>query len=328
MDSVWPDSYQQVKYKNQGYIHGLGEVFMARYTLRQLEAFVAVAEQGSLTSAAEKLHVSQSAISGAINNLERVFGAQLTIRRKAHGVTLTSAGKYVLDRSKGLLNAASDLELHASDAGTELRGALTLGCYRTLAPTVLAGLIDQYSRLYPLVELDFFDGPQSEIQERVLAGRLDLAVAYDLGLPAGLQRKRLYEAAPSIVLAADHPLASRPSLGLNDVADEPMILLDVNPSRENTMMMFSSAGLQPNIRFRTTDYEVTRSLVGRGMGYAILIQQPAANQTYEGRPLVVHPMTPVIRTVPVSIVWPGSVTPSQSAAAMVALASELYAEAG
>jgi DNA-binding transcriptional LysR family regulator len=299
---------------------------MVRYTLRQLEAFVAVAEQGSLTAASEKLHVSQSAVSGAINNLERAFGAQLTIRRKAHGVSLTSAGRYVLDRSKGLLNAASDLELHASDAGAELRGALTLGCYRTLAPTVLAGLIDQYSRRHPLVELDFFDGPQSEIQARLLAGRLDLAVAYDLALPAELQRKRLYNAAPSIVLSADHPLASRPSLGLADVADEPMILLDVDPSRENTMMMFSSAGLRPNIRFRTTDYEVTRSLVGRGMGYAILMQQPAANQTYEGRPLVVHQMTPAIRTVPVSIVWPEYVMPSQSAAAMVALASELYTD--
>lgn len=299
---------------------------MARYTLRQLEAFVAVAEEGSLTAAAEKLHVSQSAVSGAINNLERVFGAQLTIRRKAHGVSLTSAGKYVLAKSKGLLNAASDLELSAADAGAELRGALTLGCYRTLAPTVLAGLIDEYSRRHPLVELDFFDGPQFEIQTRLLAGRLDLAVAYDLALPAGLQRRRLYDAAPSIVLPADHPLASRPSLGLQDVADEPMILLDVNPSRENTMMMFSSAGLQPTIRFRTTDFEVTRSLVGRGMGYAILMQQPAANQTYEGLPLVVHKITPTVRTVPVSIVWPESVAPSQSAAAMVALASELYTD--
>lgn len=297
---------------------------MTRYTLRQLESFIAVAEHGSITAAAESLHVSQSAISGAVNSLERVFGAQLTIRRKAHGVVLTPAGRYVLDRAKGLLNEASDLELHAADAGGELRGALTLGCYLTLAPTVLANLIDQYSKHHPLVELDFFDGPQSEIQTRLLSGRLDLAVAYDLSLPSGLQRQRLYSAAPSVVLAADHPLAQHPSLGLKEVADEPMILLDVDPSRENTMMMFSDAGLQPNIRFRTTDYEVTRSLVGRGMGYAILVQQPAGNQTYEGRPLVVRPIQPGVRNIPVSIVWPETIRPSQSAAAMVALATELY----
>lgn len=297
---------------------------MTRYTLRQLEAFIAVAEHGSITAAAGALFVSQSAISGAVTNLERVFGAQLTIRRKAHGVVLTPAGRYVLDRAKGLLNAASDLELHAADAGAELRGALTLGCYLTLAPTVLSGLIDEYSQRHPLVELDFYDGPQSEIHARLLSGRLDLAVAYDLSVPGGLQRQRLYSAAPSIVLAADHPLAGHPSLGLEDVATEPMILLDVDPSRENTMTMFAMAGLQPNIRFRTTDYEVTRSLVGRGMGYAILVQQPAGNQTYEGRPLVVRPIESGIRSIPVSIVWPETIRPSQSAAAMVALATELY----
>jgi DNA-binding transcriptional LysR family regulator len=298
---------------------------MARYTLRQLEAFVAVAENGSIAAAAQALHVSQSAVSGAVNGLERVFDAQLTIRRKAHGVTLTAAGRYVLDRAKGLLIEATDLELHAGGAGAELRGSLTLGCYLTLAPTVLARLIDHYGERHPLVELDFFDGPQTEVQSRLARGRLDVAIAYDLSLPAGLLRRRLYDAEPSVVLAADHPLAARGEISLADVAAEPMILLDVNPSRENTMTMFDAAGLQPNIRFRTTDYEVTRSLVGRGKGYAILVQQPAGDLSYEGRPLVVRPIRPAVRTIPVSIVWPATVRPSQAVTAMVDLAAELYA---
>lgn len=297
---------------------------MARYTLRQLEIFIAVAEHGSMSAAAEALLVSQSAVAGAINALEHAFGAQLTIRRKAHGVALTAAGRYVLDRAKGLLNAATDLELHAADAGAELRGSLTLGCYRTLAPTVLAALIDTYSRLYPFVELDFFVGPQSEVHSGLTSGTLDLAIAYDLSLPNGLVSQRLFDAVPAIVLAADHPLAAHPALGLTDVADEPMILLDVNPSRENTMMMFSSAGIEPNIRFRTLDYEVTRSLVGRGMGYAILVQQPASNQSYEGRPLAVRPIEPAVRNVPVSITWPAAIRPSRSVEAMITLAAQLY----
>ncbi|WP_087071941.1 LysR family transcriptional regulator [Arthrobacter sedimenti] len=297
---------------------------MARYTLRQLEAFVAVADSGSISAAAEALHVSQSAISGSVNSLEHVFDAQLTIRRKAHGVTLTAAGQYVLGRAKSLLNAASDLELHAANAGAELRGSLTLGCYLTLAPTVLARLIDHYGKRYPLVELDFYDGSQSEVQTRLASGQLDAAIAYDLSLPAGLLRQRLYDAAPSIVLAADHRLAARPELSLADVANDPMVLLDVNPSRENTMTMFSTAGLEPNIRFRTTDYEVTRSLVGRGMGYAILVQQPAGDLSYEGRPLVVRPIRPALRSIPVAIVWPKTVRPSQSTTAMIDLAIELY----
>lgn len=226
--------------------------------------------------------------------------------------------------ARGLLNAAEDLELHAADAGAELRGSLMLGSYLTLAPTVLAGLIDAYSRRHPQVELDFFDGPQLQVQERLRSGQLDLAIAYDLSLPSELQRQRLYDATPAIVLAAGHPLARRPGLRLDDVADEHMVLLGVNPSRENTMLMFSTAGLHPNIRFRTTDYEVTRSLVARGMGYAILVQQPAGNQSYEGRPLAIRPILPDIRKVPISLVWPASVRLSQSTAAMLELAGELY----
>jgi Transcriptional regulator len=110
------------------------------------------------------------------------------------------------------------------------------------------------------------------------------------------------------------------------VAEEPMILLDVNPSRENTMMMYSAAGVTPRIRFRTTDYEVTRSLVARGMGYAILVQLPAGSQSYEGRELVVKPIHPAPRRVDVSLVWPEAVQSSQCARALVALARELYAD--
>ncbi|MEJ1115430.1 LysR substrate-binding domain-containing protein [Paenarthrobacter sp. CCNWLY172] len=297
---------------------------MARYTLRQLEIFVSVAEHGTMTAAADTLLISQSAVAGAINALEHAFGTQLTIRRKAHGVALTAAGRYVLDRAKGLLHAATDLELHAADAGAELRGSLTLGCYGTLAPTVLAALIDNYSKRHPYVDLDFFVGPQSDVQEGLKSGTLDLAIAYDLSLPNGLRGQRLFDTSPAIVLAADHPLAIYPTLRLEDVADEPMILLDVYPSRENTMMMFSSAGLDPNIRFRTLDYEVTRSLVGRGMGYAILVQQPASNQSYEGRPLAVRPINPAVRSVPVSLIWPAAIKQSQSVEAMITLARQLY----
>lgn len=297
---------------------------MLRYTLRQLEVFAAVADQGSIAAAAESLHVSESAVAGALNNLERAFGAQLAIRRKAHGITLTTAGQNVLGRARNLLVDAVDLQLHAGGTDAEVRGSLVLGCYLTLAPTVLARLIEHYGRRYPLVELDFYDGPQSEIHRRLADGQLDVAIAYDLSLPAGLNRQPLFAAEPAVVLSAGHPLAKRTELSLADVASEPMILLDVDPSRENTMTMFGDAGLTPNVRFRTTDYEVTRSLVGRGMGYAILVQQPAGELSYEGRPLVVRPLCPAVRPVPVSMVWPAALRPSRSVAAMLSLAAELY----
>ena len=160
---------------------------------------------------------------------------------------------------RGLLHAATDLQVMAADAGKTLRGKVVIGCYSSLAPTLLTELMAEYGNRHPDVELDFFAGTQQEIHEKLLSGELDLAIAYDLTVPPGLTRKRLREAVPVVVLPADHPLAAQDKVALAELVDEPMILLDVNPSRENTEMMFSAAGLIPWIRFRTTDFEVTQS---------------------------------------------------------------------
>lgn len=297
---------------------------MARYTLRQLECFVAVGEHGSIAGAAAALMLSPSAITGALNELERAFNSQLTIRRKAHGVSLTPSGEYVLSQARALLHAATDLQVMATDAGSTLRGQVVIGCYSSLAPTLLTELMAEYGIRHPDVELDFFAGTQQEIHEQLLSGKLDLAIAYELTLPPGLARKRLREAVPSVVLPTDHRLAAQDQVALAELVDEPMILLDVNPSRENTEMMFSAAGLTPRIRFRTTDFEVTRSMVARGMGYAILVQRPVADLSYEGRPLAVRPIHPATRNVPISMIWSQGVRLSKRAEAMLELAVELH----
>ncbi|GAA3328582.1 LysR family transcriptional regulator [Paeniglutamicibacter sulfureus] len=289
-----------------------------------MECFVAVGEQGSIAGAAAALMLSPSAITGALNELERAFNAQLTIRRKAHGVSLTPSGQYVLSQARGLLHAATDLQVMAADAGKTLRGKVVIGCYSSLAPTLLTELMAEYGNRHPDVELDFFAGTQQEIHEKLLSGELDLAIAYDLTVPPGLTRKRLREAVPVVVLPADHPLAALDTVALAELVDEPMILLDVNPSRENTEMMFSAAELTPWIRFRTTDFEVTRSMVARGMGYAILVQRPAVDVSYEGRPLVVRQIHPAVRHVPISMVWSEGVRLSRSAEAMLELSLELH----
>ncbi|WP_146111825.1 LysR substrate-binding domain-containing protein [Arthrobacter sp. MYb227] len=297
----------------------------ARYTLRQLECFVAVGEHGSIAAAAAALLLSPSAITGALNELERTFAAQLTIRRKAHGVTLTPSGRYVLAHARSLLRTASDLQSLAASSGDQLRGRLAIGCYSSLAPTLLTELLAEYSTEHPEVELEFHAGTQHEIHHMLLSGMLDVAISYDLAVPAGLAKRKLADSVPSVVLPADHRLAGKDRLALAELVDEPMVLLDVNPSRENTEMMFSAAGLTPWIRFRTTDFETTRSMVARGMGYAILVQRPAGDISYEGRKLAVRPIHTGIRHVPVVVVWREGTKLSAAAEAMLALVVRLHA---
>ncbi|MDO5745697.1 MAG: LysR substrate-binding domain-containing protein [Micrococcaceae bacterium] len=297
---------------------------MARYTLRQLECFVAVGEHGSIAAAAAALLVSPSAVTGALNELERIFATQLTIRRKAHGVTLTPSGNYVLAQARSLLYAATDLQSLAASSGEQLLGRLVVGCYSSLAPTLLTELLAEFSARHPRVELEFHAGTQHQIHQMLLSGHLDLGIAYDLAVPAGLAKRKLADSVPTVVLPVDHELASGEHVALTDLVSEPMILLDVDPSRQNTEMMFAAAGLTPWVRFRTTDFETTRSMVARGMGYAILVQRPAGDVSYEGRPLAVRPIHPEVRHVPVSMVWPESTRLSAAAEAMLVLAEALH----
>src|SRR3954469_23930605 len=103
--------------------------------MNQLAAFVAVAEAGTISAAAERLHVSPSALSAAVSELERALQSELLRRRKAKGVSLTPTGEAVLPRARVLLHQASELEADARSEERGVVGLVRLGCYPSLAPT-------------------------------------------------------------------------------------------------------------------------------------------------------------------------------------------------
>src|SRR4051812_21590724 len=127
--------------------------------LRQLECFVTAADAGTMTAAAGRLYVSQSAISLAVGQLERSLGSQLFIREKARGLQLTAAGRRLLPEARSLLAHAEEVRSTAEEAGGGLRGSLTVGCFRTAAPFVLPELLETFAIEQPDVELDFVEGP-------------------------------------------------------------------------------------------------------------------------------------------------------------------------
>ncbi|HEV7168012.1 MAG TPA: LysR substrate-binding domain-containing protein [Micrococcaceae bacterium] len=294
---------------------------MARYTLRQLGYFVAVADTGAISAAALRMHASQSAVAAAVTELERIFATQLMVRRKAHGISLTPAGSYLHSRAAELLAAAQELELNASSGGTELVGPLVVGCYLTLAPTILPVLLERFATTHPKVQLDFVEGTQTGLQDRLFAGELDLAVVYDMDLRLGLGSVRLYPTRAYALLPAGHRLAGQAEVSLQSLASDPLILLDAPPSSRHTLSLFEGAGAVPDIRYRTTDFELTRSLVGRGLGYSVLVQRPAMDTSYEGREVVARPIAPAVQPVDVRMIWPETVRLTDRAKAMVDLAA-------
>jgi DNA-binding transcriptional LysR family regulator len=138
-----------------------------------------------------------------------------------------------------------------------------------------------------------------------------------MDLRPGLGSVLLYEVAAYALLPAGHRLAGQAEVTLAGLAEDPMILLDAPPSGHHTLSLFEEAGVQPRIRYRTTDFELTRSLVGRGAGYSVLVQRPAVDTSYEGLAMVPKPIVPAVKPTAVRMIWPEAIRPTDRARAMV-----------
>ncbi len=273
-------------------------------SLRQLEYFVAAAEAGTMSGAAERFPVSSSAVSLAVAQLERSLGVQLFHRVKAKGLSLTAAGAELLPDARRLLAEAGELEHNARSLGHELKGRLTIGCYPTLTPFLMPRVLDDFPRLHPLVEMRFLEGSVAELQDWLIEGRCEAALMFDIGIRPALERTVLFAIRPQVVLPASHRLAERSAVRLRELADEPMVMIDMPPSEQFFTGLLERADVTPTIVHRTISFEAVRSLVARGLGWSMLIQRPAVDLSYEGLPLVTVPIRDRIDDVEILLVTP------------------------
>ncbi|MGY1644413.1 LysR substrate-binding domain-containing protein [Geodermatophilus sp. SYSU D00703] len=275
------------------------------FTMNQLAAFVAVAEAGTISAAAERLHASPSALSAAVSELERALQSQLLRRRKAKGVSLTPTGELVLPRARLLLHQASELEADARGEERGVTGVVRLGCYPSLAPTALPALISDFTQAHPDARLEVSENTQDQLSKGLDSGELDLAIVYDLDLDPTWRSAALAHLPPRAVLPAGHRLAgSAGPIDLSGLRADPMVLLDAPPSSGHAFDCCARAGFTPDVVYRARTYETARAFVGRGLGWTLLLQRPSANVTYEGRPVVVKDIaTPALPPVAVAVVW-------------------------
>jgi DNA-binding transcriptional LysR family regulator len=256
-----------------------------RFTLRQLEYFVAVGEAGSIAKAAEQVNVSPPAISAAISHLETEFATQLFIRKHSHALSLTAAGRVFLKEVAQLLVNAEALHDVASDLAHKVRGLLTVGCLLTFAPLVVPPVRAGFEELYPDVRFRQFERNHSQLMEMLQRGEIDVALTYDLGLLQDIVFEPLMKLPPYVVLSPAHRLAGKDRVSPEELVEEPLILLDLPYSREYFLSIFTNVGLRPNIVERTTDITVMRAMVANGLGYGIANIRPLAIHSADGKAL-------------------------------------------
>lgn len=298
---------------------------LPKFTLRQLELFVTLADYPTLSDAAAYLHFSESALSQSITRLESAVGEQLCIRRKARGLQLTPAGEYFAVRARVLLNEAENLVVEMSGAGGQLKGPVKLGCFASFAASVLPAILDGFPKIHPEVDVEVVVGTHDELLPALENGRLDLAIVYDMELPPGFQLRTIYETELQAVLPFDHPLARQETVDLAQLAPEPLIMYDSSPSTANTHRVFADRGLRPRIVAHMPQVILVQGLVGRGLGYGLLMSRPNwAPVTMEGHPVAVRPLVPPASRTNMVGIWPNHLRLSPRAQALLDFTVETF----
>ena len=242
--------------------------------LRHIRYFLAVAEEGNVTRAAEKLGIGQPPLSQQILALERELGVQL-FRRTGHGVELTEAGEALFADARRLLDDAHLAVLNAQRAGRGETGHLNLGFTASSAfnPAVPA-LIRAFRNAYPGVELMLTEGNTTQLLAALTQGRLDLAfVRPGDHAFAGITLYQIASEPMKIVLPVKHFLATRRRLSLAELADESFVLIprEASPTlHEEIMSACRKAGFEPRLGQQAPQLSSVVSLVSAEFGVSIV----------------------------------------------------------
>lgn len=294
-----------------------------RFTLRQIEYFVAAGETGSITLASERVNISQPSISAAISQLEAEFGMQLFIRHHAQGLSLTPQGLRFFREARTLLMQAEELQSIAGELSTKVTGEIEIGCLVTSYPLLVPELVHAFRGRYPSVEINAVACDQAGIFERLRRGDISLGLTYDMELPPDILFEPLARMAPFAFVAANHPLARRRSAPLSALAGDPFILLDLPHSRDYFLSLFRDQGLEPRTVAAFEHMDVIRSLVARGDGFSIGNIRPRNRASLDGRPLAYIRLEGVVKPLRLGIATLANARSTRTAEAFADICREL-----
>ena len=242
--------------------------------LEQLRGFVAVADIGHFTRAAETLHVAQPSLSRQIATLEQEVGSELFHRARGN-ITLTSAGETLLPRARRMLADADAIRVEMGEIAGLQRGRVRLGATPTLCVSLVAEAMTAFHPAHPGIVLQLTEAGSRLLIERLTAGELDMAlITLSEGLPAGeaaLVRTPLLTEELVVVSAATAPPISESAIDIALLATLPLVAFAQSYDlRAATDAAFRSAGLAPTVVIEGAEMDAVLRFVERGLGVAVV----------------------------------------------------------
>lgn len=273
-------------------------------SLRQVRYFIGVADAGQVSAGASGLNVSQSAVTLAIKDLEAELGVRLFDRRST-GLTLTRDGHHFLQHARNIEAAVADALRSMRSESSEVTGHIRLGVTYTFSGYFLFPILSRFRRAYPAVTFDLVEQERSALEAGILDGSVDLA----LMLTSNLSDRRrigseiLIRSPRRLWLSSAHPLLSRDRISLQDIAEEPYVMLRTDEANESAKAYWAKAKVKPNVAFETTALEAVRSMVANGFAVTILSDVIYRPWSLEGSRVEVRDIEAKIPTMDVGIAW-------------------------
>ncbi|QNG19056.1 LysR family transcriptional regulator [Rhodococcus triatomae] len=273
--------------------------------LRQLHAFLAVAEELHFGRAAERLHLAQSPLSQTIRALERELGARL-FERTTRSVRLTAAGEALLTPAR-IIDAQVDAARRVTRAaGAGETGRVSVGFGGASGYAVLSALTRELAESSPGIELDLRPQMYSgEVVESLARGTLDMGIV-GLPVPAGLATRVVRRESLVLAVPDGHALATRAEIVPADLAGERFVAYPSDHGsvvRDATTALCADAGFAPVVAHEAPDPYSLLAMVGAGLGVAVVVQS-TVRITLDG--VVYVPLMSDAPTLPIALAWDGA----------------------
>ena len=270
---------------------------------------MALADERHFGRAAERCFVSQPTLSAQIRKLERHLGVSL-VERQPRRIALTPTGQKVVERARRLLQESDAIVELAQTGRDPLAGELRVGLIPTVGPYLLPRVAPALQRDLPKLKLLLYEYQTAPLLERLRAGDLDLGV---LALPVvpmgGLDSTVLYEEPFALAVPATHRLAARRRVGVEDLRDETLLLLeDGHCLRDQALEVCSRVDVHEAQDYRATSLETLRQMVAAGHGVTLLPELAIAAPIGATRGLEIRPFDAPAPSRTIGAVWRKSTT--------------------
>jgi DNA-binding transcriptional LysR family regulator len=250
--------------------------------LWQLEVFLAVGEEKSFSRAGNRLGRTQPAISSAVKQLEGEIGERL-FDRLGKTIRLTSVGELLTEYAKRLLRLREEAVLAVGELRGLNRGTLRLGANETTCLYLLPEVLGAFKRAYPQVQVDIHRAITRSITERVIDGTLDFGIVTLPVKNPRLEVITIHSDEMALIVGPAHTLASRRSVKMSDLEDEPFILHKIGTTtRERLMKHFNDGGAKIKVTMELASIETIKRFVSIGMGISIVPRLCIGKEVEEG----------------------------------------------